>query len=109
MAPITRVTMIKIDEDKIDIALEGFTIFTQTQSKNGKPYIISMEAGVAGGHVKDQGFTLVTKSVFRDTSDMKFYEDECLGHQAYQMFLKKYAPVARLQMVCFEPVVSFAM
>lgn len=127
MTPITRVTMIKIEEDKLDIALEGFKTFTETQSKvpdpvlrdespsslrnpqDGKPYILSMEAGPAGGHVKDQGFTFVTKSVFQNASDMKFYEDECPGHQEYKGFLKKHAPVTGLQMVCFEPGVSFAL
>jgi len=33
MAPICRVTMIKVEEDKLDIALAGFKTFTQKQSK----------------------------------------------------------------------------
>ena len=33
MAPITRVTMIKIKEEDIEIALKGFEIFTKTQKK----------------------------------------------------------------------------
>jgi len=77
--------------------------------QDGSPYILSMEAGVATGHVRDMGYTFVTKSVFQSKEDMKFYEEECPGHQWYKDYLKEKAPVSGLMMVAFEPGVSFAL
>jgi len=74
------------------------------------PYILSMEAGPAnGGHVKDQGYTFVTKSVFKNKEDMDFYETKCEGHQTYKTFLKENAPVGGLMAVCFTPGASFEL
>ncbi|KAH6661894.1 hypothetical protein B0J14DRAFT_687706 [Halenospora varia] len=105
--PITRVTMIKIPADKIEIALQGFETFTKTQQKDGKPYILSMEAGPAQGNVRDQGYTFVTKSVFVNMEDMKFYETQCAGHQEYKVFLREKAPVEGLMTVYFQADVSY--
>jgi hypothetical protein len=66
-----------------------------------------MEAGLAQGHVKDQGYTFVTKSVFKNKDDMEFYEKECPAHEEYKVFLKKNAPVEGLMTVVFQPGVSF--
>lgn len=127
MTEITRVTMIKIpSEEQQALALEGFKTFTQNQKKvrqtlsevliahtlnenlqDGKPYILSMEAGPAFGHVRDQGYTFVCKSVFKDKADMDFYETQCEGHQEFKNFLKKYAPVEGLMTVYFTPGVSY--
>lgn len=65
-----------------------------------------MEAGPANGHVKGQGYTFVTKSVFKDKEDMDFYEKECAGHMVYKEFLKRNAPVEGLMTVFFTPGVS---
>ncbi|KAG9248600.1 stress responsive A/B barrel domain-containing protein [Calycina marina] len=105
---ITRVTMIKVAPEHLDIALEGFKTFAQNQQKNGKPYILSMEAGpINGGQVKDRGFTFLMKSVFKSQEDMEFYMTKCEGHEAYKVYLKENAPVTALQAVTFTPGASF--
>ncbi|KIW00218.1 uncharacterized protein PV09_08258 [Verruconis gallopava] len=110
MAPITRVTMIKLREEDIDMALKGFETFAKTQTKEGKPYILSMEAGPARGSVRDQGYTFVTKSVFTCVDDQKFYEDKCPAHQEYKTFLKENTSgVSGLISVNFEPSCSFSI
>ncbi|KAF9889832.1 hypothetical protein FE257_006922 [Aspergillus nanangensis] len=106
--PITRVTMIKIPSDEHQaIALVGFTEFAKTQQKNGVPYILSMQAGAARGSARDQGYTLVTKSVFRNIEDMQYYETDCPAHNRYREFLKKNAPVESLMAVYFVAEAGF--
>ncbi|KAM3069354.1 hypothetical protein ACMFMG_005460 [Clarireedia jacksonii] len=107
--PITRVTMIKIAEGNHAIALKGFENFTKDQKRDGKAYILSMEAGPASGNVREQGFTFVTKSVFKNLEDMRFYEEECEAHNEFKKFLKENAPVAGLMTCIFTPKVTFAL
>lgn len=66
-----------------------------------------MQAGAANGNVKDQGFNFVTKSVFKNKDDMKYYETECAGHNEYKLFLKEKAPVAGLMTLYFTPGYSY--
>jgi hypothetical protein len=119
--------MIKIpSEDHLTIALQGFETFTKNQKRvqefsafkilslvltiitqDNKPYILSMQAGRAQGHVKEQGYTFVTKSVFKNMDDMEFYEKSCPAHEEYKVFLKKNAPVEGLMTVFFQAGVSF--
>lgn len=82
---------------------------TIDRMQDGSPYILTMECGEARGHVRDQGFTFVTKSTFKSPEDMKFYEDECPAHQEYKDFLKANAPVTGLQTVIFTPSISSAL
>ncbi|KAE9981633.1 hypothetical protein EG328_011467 [Venturia inaequalis] len=104
---IVRVTMIKIPfAEHQAIALQGFSTFTKTQEKNGHPYILSLSAGYAKGHVLDQGYTIVTKSVFANAQDMDYYMTECPAHKAYKEFLAKNAPVEGLMSVFFTPEVG---
>lgn len=68
-----------------------------------------MAAGPAQGHVKEQGYTFVTKSVFRNKEDMEYYEKECEGHLEYKKFLRENAPVEGLMACYFIPSVSWEM
>ncbi|EXJ94474.1 hypothetical protein A1O1_02870 [Capronia coronata CBS 617.96] len=70
---------------------------------------MSMEAGPTQGPARDRGYTFVTKSVFRNKSDMDFYEKECPAHEGYKAFLRENAPVEDLTTVCFSPEVTFAL
>jgi hypothetical protein len=66
-----------------------------------------MQAGLANGHVKDQGFNFVAKSVFKKKEDMVYYETECEGHNAYKVFLKENALVAGVITAYFTPGFSY--
>ncbi|KAL3463707.1 hypothetical protein BJX64DRAFT_287174 [Aspergillus heterothallicus] len=106
--PITRVTMIKIPaEEHLAIALDGFRTFAKNQQKDGSPYILSMEAGHAEGPVRDQGYTFVTKSVFRNMEEMRYYETNCPAHNEYRRFLRANAEVLGLLTVHFTAEASF--
>jgi hypothetical protein len=121
--------MVKIPEDKIDIALQGFKIFVKNQQKvrasiprtslklrlaneiksqDGKPYILSMQAGRTRAHVNiDQGYTLVAKTVFKSMEDVEYYIDGCEAHQAFKVYLKENATPEGLMSICFTPEVSW--
>ncbi|KAL4937759.1 hypothetical protein BDV06DRAFT_226661 [Aspergillus oleicola] len=106
--PITRVTMIKLpSEESLPIALEGFKVFAKFQQKDGAPYILSMQAGRAEGSVREQGYTFVTKSVFKSMDDMRYYEKDCPAHNEYREFLRKNAPAEGLQTVYFKANAGF--
>lgn len=68
-----------------------------------------MQAGAAQGAALAQGYNFVTKSVFKNADDMKFYEDECEGHQAYKVFLKEKAPVEGIIPCAFVAGVSWSL
>lgn len=63
--------------------------------------------GSANGHVREQGYTFVTKSVFKNMTDMKYYETECGAHGEYKAYLQENAPVEGLMTVYFTPGVTF--
>jgi hypothetical protein len=77
--------------------------------QDNKPYILSMQAGPAQGHVRDQGYTFVTKSVFKNKEDMEFFEKECPAHEEYKVFLKKNAPVEGVMAVFFQAGFSYEL
>lgn len=66
-----------------------------------------MQAGRASGSIREQGFTIVAKSVFATKDDMTFYETECPGHLEYKKFLKANAPVEGLMSAIFTAEVGF--
>ncbi|KAK6193758.1 hypothetical protein LQW54_012145 [Pestalotiopsis sp. IQ-011] len=85
---IHRITMFKLpvpeDQEKL---IEAYKTLAKDQQKNGKPYILSLNAGIAEKDQRSQGFTVVSKTEFASMADMKYYDDECEAHAA----LKKYA------------------
>lgn len=68
-----------------------------------------MAAGPAQGHVKEQGYTFVARSVFKNKEDMEYYDKECEAHLAFKMFLKEHAPPEGLMACYFTPSVSWEM
>lgn len=61
--------------------LELYRTLSSTATKDGKPYILSLEAGQALEDVRSQGFTLVAKSEFKSLDDMKYYDNDCEAHK----------------------------
>ena len=50
--------------------------------KDGKPYILSLNAGVAKDDPRSKGFTVVCKTDFASLDDMKYYDYKCDAHAA---------------------------
>jgi hypothetical protein len=66
-----------------------------------------MEAGPANDSALDQGYNFVTKSVFRNLEDMRFYETECEAHNVFKAYLRENAPVGGLMTVWFRAGFSY--
>ncbi|GAB1732274.1 hypothetical protein NU195Hw_g94t1 [Hortaea werneckii] len=88
MAPIERVTMFKIpkQEDREKV-LEGYRHMKKTAVKDGKPYILTCEAGEAADEPRAQGWNLVNKSTFASKADMDFYDQECQAHAQFKQLV----------------------
>ncbi|KAL7808232.1 hypothetical protein V8C26DRAFT_413497 [Trichoderma gracile] len=103
---VHRVTMFKLpSEEGQKKLIEQYQILRENNSKDGKPYILSMAAGPAEPDQRSQGYTFVAKSEFASLDDMKYYDAECPAHQA----LKKVAMtlgVEGILTVYFKPQVT---
>lgn len=78
---IHRITLFKLpDQQEQKKLLAEYEKLAKAQSKNGKPYILSLCAGVATSDARSQGYTVVAKSEFASEADMKYYDDECAAH-----------------------------
>ncbi|KAL7931070.1 hypothetical protein V8C35DRAFT_311180 [Trichoderma chlorosporum] len=102
---VHRVTMFKLPSEESQKKLvELYQTLKATNSKDGKPYILAVAAGPAEPDQRSQGFTFIAKSEFASLEDMKYYDEECVAHQA----LKKTAMtlgVEGIMTVYFKPQV----
>ncbi|EEA24004.1 hypothetical protein TMatcc_007077 [Talaromyces marneffei ATCC 18224] len=98
---ILRVTMFKIPgkENQLKLA-ENYKKLSTEALKDGKPYILSLQAGPTIEDSRSNGFTFVAKTEFASLEDMKYYDDEDQVH----LSLKKTA----LQMNIQEIVILYA-
>ncbi|PVH73686.1 hypothetical protein DL98DRAFT_606424, partial [Cadophora sp. DSE1049] len=76
-----RITLFKIprgeDQQKL---LAIYKKIPKEALKDGKPYIISVEAGAAFADQRSQGYTVAVVSVFASKEDMVYYDNECEAH-----------------------------
>ncbi|KAL7913513.1 hypothetical protein GGI35DRAFT_212158 [Trichoderma velutinum] len=102
---VHRITMFKLPSEESQKKLvEEYKTLRENNRKDGQPYILSMAAGPAEPDQRSQGFTFVAKSEFASLEDMKYYDEECVAHQA----LKKAAGtlgVEGVMTVYFKPQV----
>ncbi|KAM3064828.1 hypothetical protein ACMFMG_010462 [Clarireedia jacksonii] len=81
--PITRFTLFKIPrEEDLPPMIEQYQNMQQRALKDGKPYILSVEAGPTLPGPRTQGHTLAVRTVFSSLEDMKYYDTECEAHKA---------------------------
>ena len=55
--------------------------------QDGKPYILSVDVGIAQEDQRAQGFTIAAISTFASLEDMQYYDNECAAHKS----LREYA------------------
>jgi len=87
---IHRVTLFKIpkEEDR-DTAVERYRILKQEAVKDGKPYILAVDAGKAFPDQRSQGYTIVAKTTFASKEDMDYYDTECQAHKNLKATMSK--------------------
>src|SRR6187402_1458833 len=58
----------------------SYSIIITPSKQDGKPYILSLEAGPLFDDVRSQGFTYAAKSEFASKEDMAYYDTDCEAH-----------------------------
>ncbi|KAL9620675.1 MAG: hypothetical protein Q9160_004811 [Pyrenula sp. 1 TL-2023] len=88
--PIERITLFKVPTEeglqKLTAAYQKFKVENKRDTRS--PYILSLQAGPSqpdtAAHLaplnRNKDYTFAVKAVFRDKSDMDFYDDECPAH-----------------------------
>lgn len=57
--------------------------------QDGKPYIVSVNAGPTIEDQRNQGYTLAAVSTFASLDDMKYYDTGCEAHDALKVEARK--------------------
>jgi hypothetical protein len=57
-------------------------------TKDGKPYILSVDAYRPVGDARSQGYNLIACTTFRNQVDVKYYDEECEAHQGLKDMAK---------------------
>ncbi|KAI9814631.1 MAG: hypothetical protein M1827_003187 [Pycnora praestabilis] len=90
--PVHRLTLFKIPEDEDQKAvLTKYRTLKQDAIKDGKPYIVSVDAGKAMPDQRTQGYTLGVKTVFASKVDMDYFDTDCSAHKASKAVSSKVA------------------
>ncbi|KAK3115290.1 hypothetical protein LTR53_005513 [Teratosphaeriaceae sp. CCFEE 6253] len=84
---VHRVTLFKIPkvEDQ-EALLERYKVAQKEAVKDGKPYIMSVEAGQTKEDARNQGFTVCAKSTFSSMEDFEYYDKTCEAHKKIRAF-----------------------
>ncbi|KAG7291789.1 hypothetical protein NEMBOFW57_001809 [Staphylotrichum longicolle] len=82
MGVIFRSTLFKApDAESQARLLEAYSTLKQNQVKDGKPYIIGVEARLLLDDPRSNGYTVVARTLFSSVEDMKYYDTECPAHK----------------------------
>jgi hypothetical protein len=74
-------------------------------AQDGKPYILSLEAGLTYDDARSQGYTLVAKTMFKNKEDFDYYDTECEAHKILKAKAKS-LDVQGVLMIYFTPDVA---
>ncbi|CCF47469.1 stress responsive A/B barrel domain-containing protein [Colletotrichum higginsianum] len=86
---ITRITLFKVpDEENQNKILALYRQMPQKALKDGKPYMLSVKAGLAVADQRAQGFTVAAVSTFASKGDMDYYDNGCAAHQELKSIAK---------------------
>jgi len=85
---VIRVTMFKlVSSEQVAVTIASYKELAKTQAKNGKPYILSLESGPSHEDARNQGYSYVSKTVFKNREDHDFYDKDCPAHQRFKQSL----------------------
>lgn len=80
----------------------AFTSANELVPQGGKPYLRSVVVGKPEEDPRAQGYTLCAKTEFASLEDMKYYDEECPGHQKLKGVAKTLT-VEGIMSVYFKP------
>jgi len=79
--PVIRITQFKIpDPTDVDKAIGAYKKLETDNKKDGKQYILALQAYKLYDDPRSQGYTLAAQSTFASLEDMKYYDQECEAH-----------------------------
>ncbi|OIW24789.1 stress responsive A/B barrel domain-containing protein [Coniochaeta ligniaria NRRL 30616] len=86
---INRITLFKIsqEEDQRKL-LDIYEGMQQKALKDGKPYILGVQAGITFPDQRSQGYTIAVQSTFASKEDMAYYDNGCAAHAELKNFAK---------------------
>ncbi|KUI73450.1 hypothetical protein VM1G_09093 [Cytospora mali] len=100
---IHRITMFKLpgaeNQAKLIAAYEKLA---KDQSKDGKPYIAYLCAGIAHDDARSKGYTVVAQSKFHSLEDMQFHDEGCPAHKEFKATAKDLGPLEPPLLVYLE-------
>ena len=73
--------------------------------QDGAPYILSLEAGPTEDDERNQGFTFVAKTVFKNKEDFEYYDKECEAHKEFKAKAKS-LDVQGMMMIYYTPAIA---
>ncbi|KAH8725070.1 hypothetical protein GQ44DRAFT_236804 [Phaeosphaeriaceae sp. PMI808] len=89
MPKIVRLTLFKIQNaEAIQEMVKKYSMLTQDAKKDGKPYIEMAAANPTYEDPRNQGYTMVARTVFESKEAMAYYDTECEAHSAIKALLK---------------------
>ncbi|KAH7396856.1 hypothetical protein DE146DRAFT_657935 [Phaeosphaeria sp. MPI-PUGE-AT-0046c] len=89
MPQINRITLLKLaDPSIIQQAVQKYSTLARDAKKDGKTYILTAAANPTHDDARNQGYTLVARTVFASKEDMYFYDNECEAHGDIKALLK---------------------
>ncbi|KAK5682801.1 hypothetical protein LTR17_027379 [Elasticomyces elasticus] len=87
--PIQRMTCFKVkNEDDIQGLIEQYQSVSETNQKDGKPYILETSSRKAIDDPRNSGYNLIGITKFASMEDVKFYDETCEAHQKLKAFAK---------------------
>ncbi|TAQ86274.1 hypothetical protein B7494_g5383 [Chlorociboria aeruginascens] len=106
---VVRVTMFKIPSKENQEKIMGnYKVLSATAVKDGKPYILSLQAGITHEDSRNQGYTVAAKTEFKNKEDMVYYDEQCEAHKALKVQSQDLG-VEGIITVYYNPVVVAAL
>ncbi|KAG6010452.1 hypothetical protein E4U21_006453 [Claviceps maximensis] len=103
---VHRITLFKLpDKTNQHKLIQAYKTVDQTNQKDGKPYIVSLNVGPTEEDARSQGYTVACKAEFASLDDMKYYDEKCQAHQALKDIVKGLG-VEGVLTVYFKPQVT---
>ncbi|QDS75186.1 hypothetical protein FKW77_008571 [Venturia effusa] len=86
---VSRTTLFKLTSDAdIEEVLAAYVKLAETNSKDGKPYILSSNAYRLLPDPRSQGYSIAAQTTFASVEDMKYYDEECAAHKELKDIVK---------------------
>ncbi|TKA74169.1 hypothetical protein B0A55_06585 [Friedmanniomyces simplex] len=87
--PIQRMTCFKVKhESDIQGLLDQYQSVSETNEKDGRPYILETSSRKAIEDPRNPGYNLIGITKFASMEDVKYYDEACEAHMRLKAFAK---------------------